>query len=253
MSAGSRPSADDFNQWYARMIESPAKDEFVQRHLGLPAHVLSTSLLTWDAIAEVTATLRLSPGQVLVDLACGRGGYGLEVARRSGAQLIGVDFSVEAVRQAREHAQRLGRSARFEVGNMTATGLDTSSADAVMCVDAIQFSDPPQAAYHEIHRILVPGGRVVLTCWEPVDPQDSRLPERLRAVDLRAGLAAGFIDIEIDERPDWQAVEHAMWQEAAVLDPGTNPALRSLHEEGVRVLEFDQLSRRVMASAKRDR
>src|SRR5207247_10134446 len=107
-------------QWYANMIESPAKDEIKQRHLGLPAHVLSTSLLTWDAIADVTAALRLSPGQLLVDLACGRGGYGLEVARRSGARLVGIDFSRAAVRQARQHAQRLNRVAGFEVGDLTA-------------------------------------------------------------------------------------------------------------------------------------
>jgi hypothetical protein len=40
-----------------------------------------------------------------------------------------------------------------------------------------------------------------------------------------------------------------MWEEAAALDPGADAALRSFHDEGVRVLEFDRLSRRVMASA----
>jgi SAM-dependent methyltransferase len=250
MSTGAPPTADYFNQWYADMIESPTKDEIVRRHLGLPAHVLSTSLLTWEAIAEVATALRLSPGQVVLDLACGRGGYGLEVADRSGAQLVGVDFSREAVQQARQHAQRLGRAARFGIGELTATGLDTASVDAVMCVDAVQFAEPAQALYREVHRVLVPGGRVVLTCWEPVDPQDRRVPERLRAVDLRAGLAvAGFVEIEVEERPDWQAVEHAMWEEAAALDPGSDAALRALHDEGVRVLEFGQLIRRVMASA----
>jgi hypothetical protein len=75
MIIGSPPSADHFDRWYANMTGSPAKDEIVQRHLGLPAHVLSTSLLTWDAIAEVVAALRLSPGRTLLDLACGRGGW----------------------------------------------------------------------------------------------------------------------------------------------------------------------------------
>jgi SAM-dependent methyltransferase len=250
MSTGAPPTADYFNQWYANMIESPTMDKIVQRHLGLPAHVLSTSLLTWDAIAEITTALRLSPGQVVLDLACGRGGYGLEVADRSGAELVGVDFAGEAVRQARQHAKRLGRAARFEVGELTATGLDTASVHAVMCVDAVQFAEPAQAGYREVHRVLVPGGRVVLTCWEPVDPHDRRLPERLRAVDLRAGLAAaGFVEIAVEDRPDWQAVERAMWEEAAALDPDSDAALRALHDEGVRVLEFGQLTRRVMASA----
>jgi SAM-dependent methyltransferase len=250
MGAPSLRSAEYFDEWYANMTESSVKDEISQRHLGLPAHLLSTSLLPWQGIAEVTAALRLSPGQVLLDLACGRGGYGFEVARRTGAALVGVDFSGEAVRQAREYARRLGRVARFEVGDMTATGLDTASVDAVACVDAVQFAAPPEAAYREIRRVLAPGGRAVLTCWEALDRDDGRLPERLRAVDLRAGLAAaGFVDVEVHERPDWQAIERAMWAEAAALDPGEDPALRSFHEEGVKVLEFGHLSRRVMASA----
>ena len=232
------------------MVASPAKDEIVRRHLGLPSHMLSSSLLTWDAVAQVIAALRLSVGQVVLDLGCGRGGYGLEVAHRSAAQLWGVDFSGEAVRQAREYARHLGRPARFQVGDLTATGLADASVDAVMCIDAVQFAEPSVAVYREVRRVLTPGGRVVLTCWEPVDPQDARLPNRLRTVDLRAGLtAAGFIDVVVDHRPDWQAVELGLWLEAAGLDPGEDRALRALHEEAVRTLEFHHLSRRVMASA----
>jgi hypothetical protein len=78
------------------MTVSPVKDEIQQRHLGLPPHLLSSSLLGWEPIAEVAAALRLSGGGTLVDLACGRGGYGLEIAGRTGARLVGVDFSAEA-------------------------------------------------------------------------------------------------------------------------------------------------------------
>ncbi len=161
------PLAQYFDGWYTDMAGSLVKDEIEQRHLGLPPHLLSTSLLTWDGIAEVTAALRLSPGGALLDLACGRGGYGLEIAARTGARLVGADFSAEAVRQAREQARRLGRAADFRVADLTATGLDAGSADAVLCVDAIQFAPQQDAAYRELRRVLAPGGRAVLTCWEP--------------------------------------------------------------------------------------
>jgi SAM-dependent methyltransferase len=242
--------AEDFDEWYADMTTSPVKDEIQQRHLGLPPHLLSTSLLGWEGIAEAVAALRLSAEGTLVDLACGRGGYGLEIAARTGARLIGVDFSGEAVRQAREHAGRLGATADFRVGDLTATGLDVGSATAVLCVDAIQFAPQPDAAYRETRRILAPGGRVVLTNWEPRQPGDERLPARLRHVDLRAGLAgAGFDDIEVRERPGWRDRERAMWEEAAALDPGDDPALRAFHEEGVAAPRKMDLTRRVMASA----
>ena len=114
--------AQYFDGWYADMAASSVKDEIHQRHLGLPPGLLSNSLLTWQGIAEVTEALRLSPGATLVDLACGRGGYGLEIAGRTGARLIGVDFSAEAIHQARQQARRLGRVAAFQVGDLAATG-----------------------------------------------------------------------------------------------------------------------------------
>ena len=77
------PTAAEFDEWYADMEHAPVKDEIQQRHLGLPPRLLSTSLLTWDGLAEVVDRLRLGAGDTLVDLACGRGGYGLEVARRA--------------------------------------------------------------------------------------------------------------------------------------------------------------------------
>jgi SAM-dependent methyltransferase len=242
--------AEYFDGWYADMTRSPAKDQIEQRHLGLPRHLLSTSLLGWDGIAEAVAGLRLCPGGTLVDLACGRGGYGLEIAARTGARLVGVDFSAEAVRQAGEQARRPGATSDFRVGDLAATGLDAGSADAVLCVDAIQFAARPGAAYREIRRILVPGGRAVLTCWEALDRDDERVPGRLRRVDFEAGLtAAGFDAVEVRDRPCWRACERAMWEEAAALDPGEDPALRSFHDEGVRALGYFALLRRVLATA----
>ncbi len=206
-------SPEYFDGWYADMAASPVRDEIMRRHLGLPSHLLSTSGLTGEGIAEVTAELRLQPGDVLLDLACGRGGYGLEIAARTGAGLIGVDFSGEALRQAREQARRLNQDARFEPGDLTATGLPAGSAGAVLCIDAIQFAEPPADAYRELRRVLTPGGRAVLTCWEPCDRSDERVPARLRRVDLGAGLsAAGFADVEVRERPRWRACERAMWE-----------------------------------------
>src|SRR5262245_53207803 len=95
-----------FDQWYADMTASPARDEIVARTLGLPAELLSTSVLTWDGIAEVAEALRLPDNGLLLDMACGRGGYGIEIAVRTGARLIGVDFSAEAVERARSAGER---------------------------------------------------------------------------------------------------------------------------------------------------
>src|SRR5436309_2241803 len=78
-------------------------------------------------------------------------------------------------------ARRLpaGRS-EFQLGTLLATGLRTGVGHGLMCVDAVQFGRPPLAALLEFRRLLTSGGRLVLTCWEAVDPADERVPPRIR-------------------------------------------------------------------------
>jgi SAM-dependent methyltransferase len=243
-------SAEYFDGWYADKAAEPQVAEIMNRNLGLPPDAVAGSV-PGEAVGEIAEELRLNPGDVLLDLACGRAWYGLEIAARAGAKLIGVDFSAEAVRQAAEQArQRRRDDAEFQTGDLTASGLPDRSVNAVLCTDSIQFPEQPDAAYRELRRVLVPGGRVVLTSWEAVEPGDQRLSERIRRVDLGAGLrAAGFIDVAVRERPRWLALEQDMWREAVALDPEARPALRSFHDEGVRSLGYIDGLRRMMAMA----
>jgi SAM-dependent methyltransferase len=240
-----------FDQWYADMAASPVRDAIVARTLGLPPELRFASALSWQGVAEVTEELRLPQDGLLLDIACGRGGYGVEVARRTGARLVGVDFSPVALAQARSIAARrlpAGRS-DFQLGTLLAAGLPTGVADGLMCVDAVQFAEPPLAALLEFRRLLTSGGRLALTCWEAVDPLDGRVSARIHAVNLRRDLPeAGFVDVEVREKPDWRQAERALWEEAvAVVD--ADAAVRSLQAEGRRSLDaFDSL-RRVFATA----
>jgi SAM-dependent methyltransferase len=243
-------SAEYFDGWYADQAAAPTVAEIMNRHMGFPPGTRA-GVVVAEALPELTEELRLRPGSTLLDLACGKGAYGLLIARKAGTPLVGVDFSAQALTEARAQAARMGVSnASFRVGELTATGLPDASAEAVLCTDAIQFPDEPASAYDEIRRVLKPGGRVVLTCWEPVDRDDERLSLRVRRANLGAGLhQAGFTDVEVRDRPSWLAREHALWEEAVTLDPGDDPALLALHEEGVKSLQWTGLLRRVLAVA----
>jgi SAM-dependent methyltransferase len=243
-------SAEYFDGWYADQAAMPAVAEIMNRHTGFPPGTRA-GVVPAAAIPELAEELRLRPGSMLLDLACGRGAYGLLVAKQAGALFIGVDFSAQALAEAMEQAARMRvGNASFRTGELTATGLPDASVEAVLCTDAIQFPDEPTVAYEEIRRVLKPGGRVALTCWEPFDRADERLSPRLRRANLADGLRrAGFTDVEVRDRPSWLACEHALWEEAAALDPGDDPALRSLHEEAVRSLQWTALLRRVLAVA----
>jgi SAM-dependent methyltransferase len=246
-----RRDAAYFDHWYADMAASPTRDAIIARTLGLPPELRFPGVLSWQGVAEVTEELRLPRDGLLLDIACGRGGYGVEVALRAGTRLVGVDFSAVALEQARSvSARRLpaGRS-EFQIGTLLATGLPAGVADGLMCVDAVQFGEPPLAALVEFRRLLTSGGRLALTCWEAVDPTDERVPARIRAVNLRSDLPeAGFVDVRVHDKPEWRQAERMMWEEAlAAAD--SDAAVRSLRAEGRRSLDaFDSL-RRVFATA----
>lgn len=242
-----------FDRWYADMETSPTKDAILQRHLEVPSWLGSVGVLHWDAITEITGGLRLSEGAALVDVACGRGGYGIEVARRSGAALVGVDFSAVALVQARAIAERhlqAGR-AHFRLGTLTATGLATGSADALMCTDSVDFAEPPLAAVQEFARVLRRGGRLAVTSWRAARPEDPSVSARLRRRDLARDLtAAGFLDVVVQARPAWLEAERGVWQEAsAIAEEEQDAALRSLRDEGRRSLETLDTIERVIAFA----
>jgi SAM-dependent methyltransferase len=243
-----RPGAGYFDQWYADMAASPARDAIIARALRLPPELQLAGVLPEPAVTELTSELRLLRDGLLLDVACGRGGYGIEVAHRTGTRLVGVDFSAVALEQATALGTRrlpAGR-AEFRLGTLVATGLPTGAADGLMCVDAVQFADPPLAALAEFRRLLAPGGRLALTCWEAADRQ---APPRIQAVDLRRDLpAAGFLDVRVHERPDWREAERRVWQEAVAAD-GSDPAVRSLQDEGRRSLDTFASLRRVFATA----
>ena len=130
------------------------------------------------------------------------------------------------------------------------TGVQTCALPILLCTDAIQFPGEPASAYDEIRRVLKPGGRAALTCREPLDRNDERLSPRIRRANLGAGLRqAGFTDVEVRDRPSWLAHEHALREETVTLDPGNDPALRSLHAEGLKSLQWTALLRRVLAAA----
>jgi cyclopropane fatty-acyl-phospholipid synthase-like methyltransferase len=245
-------TAEYFNQWFADIARSDTRERLFSEGLGVPLEVGPSNLVPLDGLHAVASALRLEPGGLLIDLACGRGGPGMWVARECEAELIGIDFSAEAVVQAsaRRALFGLGSSATFAVGELESTGLSAGSADAVMCIDAFQFAHDGVQAAHEIRRVLRSGGRVALTCWEPVDRDDDSLSERLRVVDLQDSLEqAGFTEIDRTERPDWEVPARALWETAVDMDPGDDPALQSTHDEAKRTLATWDRKVRVMATA----
>jgi SAM-dependent methyltransferase len=134
-------------------------------------------------------------------------------------------FFASGSRQASAERLGLGDCAVFYHAELTRTGLADGSADALLCVDAFHFASSPIAAARECRLLLKPGGRVVMTTWQPSgqDPVD-RVPERIGRMNIRRDLdRAGFAEIEVLSRPGWLRTEAAFWTAASRVDPGATP------------------------------
>lgn len=174
-----------------------------------PEEVQPWGMTTWWGLGRFVSSLKVGPGAHLLDLACGRGGVGLWLARATGARLTGVDFSKVAVRESAARAATFVPSGRasFAVGDLVATGLGAGSIDAAVCADAVFFAEDRIALFAEMARVLRPGGRFVFTADE------SDTPERESAVpDWAPIVEAGGLGVESrEEVPRWREDMQALY------------------------------------------
>lgn len=104
--------------------------------------------------------------------ACGQArGTVLEVAIGTGLNLehypddvtlIGVDFSPEMLALARQRSASLGRDVDLREGDAQRLELPDASVDTVVCTFGLCAVPSERQALAEMHRVLRPGGRLVL-------------------------------------------------------------------------------------------
>jgi SAM-dependent methyltransferase len=175
----------------------------------------------WFA-AEIKSELRrlasTGAGGVILDLGSGAGHGVLELAR-SGHRVVGVEPSRVMVHEAKARAARAGLSADLVRARGEALPLATATVGTCHVDRVLQHVADPVVVLAEIHRVLVPGGRVVI--WEPdwgtlgVDVGDGEGNEALARclagygpVQRRVGLRlrgllvrAGFVDVDCRQIP----------------------------------------------------
>ncbi|MDP9342165.1 MAG: methyltransferase domain-containing protein [Actinomycetota bacterium] len=118
------------------------------------------------AIESLAERLGAAEGS-LADLGCGGGDLCVEVARL-GMAPTGVDIAEGMIEQAGRAAQSLepdvrGRL-RFVLADVLASGLPDASFDAVTALGLIEYLPEDGPLLREAHRLLRPGGVLVVSC-----------------------------------------------------------------------------------------
>jgi len=103
-------------------------------------------------------------GKAVLDLGCGTGENLIPLIKR-GACTIGIDISPDLIRLAERRVDQAALQTDLRVGSAYATGLADESIDVICCLSLIHHLEIPRAR-DEMHRILKPGGYIVLK--EPV-------------------------------------------------------------------------------------
>jgi ubiquinone/menaquinone biosynthesis C-methylase UbiE/DNA-binding HxlR family transcriptional regulator len=115
---------------------------------------------SWKSLAE--ALLRLMPPMVVADLGAGEGSSALLLSQRA-LRVIAVDSSAKMVEVGRELAARHGvKNIDFRLGDMEDIPIADGEVDLVFFSQSLHHALHPERAIQEAHRILAPGGRIVV-------------------------------------------------------------------------------------------
>lgn len=186
-----------------------------------PAHARTYSDRDVDSSWDEAVAGFLDPrGCSVIDVGCGGGLYGRAWLRLGAVTVTGVDSSAPILEAARTGAPA---GLRLDLGDAAATGLPAGSADIVFARALVHHVADLTAVATEAHRLLRPGGHVLVQDRTMEDVHQPGTTEHPRGWLFE--VFPRLLQVEAARRPDDDGVRAAL--AAAGFDP---PAVRSAWE-----------------------
>src|SRR5215207_6218516 len=120
--------------------------------------------------ADLVRRAALQPGERVLDVACGTGIVARLAAERVGAQgaVVGLDLNTAMLAVARALPQS-GAAITWQEASVLAMPFPDATFDVVVCQLGLQFFPDRPQALREMRRVLVPGGRLLLSVFGPIE------------------------------------------------------------------------------------
>lgn len=120
----------------------------------------------WDVGDGLIERLEVGPGEDVLDVGAGTGNASIPAAV-AGARVTASDLTPELFEAGRARAAELGVALEWVEADAEALPFDDASFDVVVSTFGHMFAPRHRVAAEEIARVLRPGGRIGLCCWDP--------------------------------------------------------------------------------------
>jgi ubiquinone/menaquinone biosynthesis C-methylase UbiE len=142
---------------------------------------------SWKGLAETL--LQLMPPMVIGDLGAGEGTFSQLLAQRA-ARVIAVDNSAKMVEFGAKLAVENGLSnLEYRLGDLESPPIDEGSLDIAFFSQSLHHALHPQRAVTAAHRLLKPGGRIVILDLKKHNFEGAR--------EMYADTWLGFSEVEL--------------------------------------------------------
>jgi demethylmenaquinone methyltransferase / 2-methoxy-6-polyprenyl-1,4-benzoquinol methylase len=112
----------------------------------------------------LVSRLDAGPDSTVLDVATGTGAVAIELVRRTGCRVVGLDQSREMLEAGRRRVEAAGLDDRIELVEGTAERLPFADAsfDALTFTYLLRYVDDPEATMRELARVVRPGGTIAM-------------------------------------------------------------------------------------------